>query len=776
MIKVFLSHSSKQKTFVTELADLIGRDMTIVDQFEFEANRKIKNEIQKSIGYTNIFVFLASKESLASTWCKQELEIARDLCDEGSLIFCAYLIDPSINIEDFEDDIKPWIKKFLVKTYTSVTLLARSILKRINEELWEHHPQALPRLRTFAGRSEEMMDVERLLYKKNPIGIKALVVSGFHNVGRKTFLRKVIIEKIQKQFHPSYEPIQVVLKDSDYIDSFVLQLNNIARKYGDEELYEMLINKSASHESAVDLLNTISDSNERNIISDNRFIITSQGVFVDWFVSLLEDARLHPLIHFFIASRITPKNNECRKYDSVRMMQLSPLSLEKEILLFNDYSNIIGLQIPESTYLIYLRKLTGYPDQVLDVADDFLNGGELEVKQEINQILHRYDNNVMDILNVFHNNKNAMQLLIIMTRLGFASIHLLNQFYCKEDFYSLMEEFNRYGIYQCFGPGKEFIQINPHLADYIERNKLKLNTNNENDYIKKTREIILDTQNENDDLATQLYRVREQLKDHRLKMSVKYLIPSVFLRVIVELYYSEKNSSVIELAKRILYDRNSSYYESVERSIRYWLCLAYCKEGKEQDFFVEVANLNGYHNKFLKGFYFRCQKQYPQALKFYNMALDESTGIDFAYVAKAKHEKVITLMCMDNYYEAHSLAKENYKRDPKNTYHIDAYFRCHVREKEADMSTLNELIKAMDDSYDSRKDILVPTYRAEIEYRVKHDIPQSLNELELIINSNRNQDLSYTIKLYKEVCYKQNLMSRFSKFMKNNGHCKIQVQ
>ena len=45
MIKVFLSHSSKQKTFVTELADLIGRDMTIVDQFEFEANRKIKNVI-----------------------------------------------------------------------------------------------------------------------------------------------------------------------------------------------------------------------------------------------------------------------------------------------------------------------------------------------------------------------------------------------------------------------------------------------------------------------------------------------------------------------------------------------------------------------------------------------------------------------------------------------------------------------------------------------------------------------------------------------------------
>ena len=174
MIKVFLSHSSKQKTFVTELADLIGRDMTIVDQFEFEANRKIKNEIQKSIGYTNIFVFLASKESLASTWCKQELEIARDLCDEGNLIFCAYLIDPSINIEDFEDDIKPWIKKNLVKTYTSVTLLARSILKRINEELWEHHPQALPRLRTFAGRSEEMMDVERLLYKKNPIGMYAL--------------------------------------------------------------------------------------------------------------------------------------------------------------------------------------------------------------------------------------------------------------------------------------------------------------------------------------------------------------------------------------------------------------------------------------------------------------------------------------------------------------------------------------------------------------------------------------------------------------------------
>lgn len=771
MIKVFLSHSWKQKKFILQLADLIGRDFAIVDNFEFEPARPIWDEIQKSLGYTNIFVFLASKESLNSDWCQKELESARELEDQGKLIFCAYLIDKSVKVDDFKDNIKTWVKKWLIKTYTSAPLLARAITKRINEEIWVRYPEALPRLRTFAGRGEEMSEIQTLLLKENMSKIRALVVSGFQNVGRKTILRKVITEGIQKTFHPSYEPIKVSLTSTSSIDAFIQQLNNIVRLYSDNNILELCQSAPNSHDAAIALLNKIADSNERIIIADDRCIVTPQGMFVDWFSELVQSTELSPLIHFFIASRIKPKNTEVRKLGCVREYSLAPMTLEKETLLFNQYCDVVSYQPVEKEVKPLLLQLNGYPEQVLDLVDTLKDGGLVAANESIDEIAHRFDDNMQKTLDIFRNNEHAMRLLIIMSHIGFASVDLLRKFYEDDDFYTLMAEFCKFGLYENFGPGKEFIRLNTHLADFIDRYNLKLKGADEKAYKEKVKAMIQNDDSDSEDLALQLYTIREQLLDPRFSLSVKYLLPSVILQVVSELYYSEQNESVVALAKRMLYERDSSHYNSIERSLRYWMCLAYCKLGRtkdvEKEFFEEVDNLQGYHNAFLKGFYFRCKQQYPRALTFYNKALEQANGIEFAYVAKAKHEKVIVLMSLDNYYEAHSLARENYERDKTNTFHIDAYFRCHIRSCEIDTAVIDELISAMDSSYDSRKDHLVPTYKAEYIYRKQRDIPTALDMLEDILTKYPDRECRYTIEVYKEICSKQKLMVRFNTFMNN---------
>ena len=64
MVKVFLSHSSKQKEYVEKIASYIGLDYVQMDKFDFESGRMILDEIDKSIGCSNLFVLLISEDGL----------------------------------------------------------------------------------------------------------------------------------------------------------------------------------------------------------------------------------------------------------------------------------------------------------------------------------------------------------------------------------------------------------------------------------------------------------------------------------------------------------------------------------------------------------------------------------------------------------------------------------------------------------------------------------------------------------------------------------------
>ena len=61
MAKVFLSHSSKDKTLVREIAKKLGQS-SIIDEFSFEVGNKTLDEIFRTMNISDIFVL-----SVAST-------------------------------------------------------------------------------------------------------------------------------------------------------------------------------------------------------------------------------------------------------------------------------------------------------------------------------------------------------------------------------------------------------------------------------------------------------------------------------------------------------------------------------------------------------------------------------------------------------------------------------------------------------------------------------------------------------------------------------------
>lgn len=56
MEKVFLSHSSADKTFVEAIAEKFGKDVCVYDKMCFEAGMKNLDEIFKGLDHTGIFV------------------------------------------------------------------------------------------------------------------------------------------------------------------------------------------------------------------------------------------------------------------------------------------------------------------------------------------------------------------------------------------------------------------------------------------------------------------------------------------------------------------------------------------------------------------------------------------------------------------------------------------------------------------------------------------------------------------------------------------------
>lgn len=223
------------------------------------------------------------------------------------------------------------------------------------------------------------------------------------------------------------------------------------------------------------------------------------------------------------------------------------------------------------------------------------------------------------------------------------------------------------------------------------------------------------------------------------------------MKVIINEYKDGNDNNVVILCDKILYD-NKKFYVEIVRGIRYWLCSSLCRLHNER-FFQEINYFSGYSDYFLRGFYNRHAKQYLEAEKYYQLALDEKQR-DKEYTAKAKHEMVIVKMKLGKYGDALKLAEDNYNHQKANTYHIESYFRCLVRSRKPNKYILKHLIEELKDSYDVKKDIIVSTLEAEYKFFIDGDFPEAVKDLRELIDSNPKYRY-YPFKTLDEICKKR---------------------
>lgn len=752
--KLFISHSSAQKKYVEELIEHIGRDFAIVDKYTFESGQELWNEIRSAIDECDYFIYLISEESLNSDWVQKEINYVRDKMDEDQITFCSFIIDNKIDIN--HPSIKKWIKNtYLTDRYVYPRSLSRLLKKKIRRDIWKSFPDLKFQSHLFIGREEDMRSLTQEYYDNVDICKNSIIVSGLPHVGRKRLLREFIATKIIPGVDSS-DLIEIRLSDKDSVQEFAIQLNDIVEEYEYNELLGRMKDKSETLITTIQLLNRLYEIKEHIVINDDKCIVRSNGFLTEWFLDIIKNDTLKPHLHMNIASRFTPRPDLSDIYPSIVTLQIHPLKPEEMKILFNAYASHKGLEILAKDMSILVDNFTGYPEQVIFTVDTLAKSNIAITKKIVKELVGKFDNDFHSIITEIKQDERTFQVLVLLSYFEFISYDYLCQI-CGEDIADILEKFHYYSLTESFGSGKQYISLNSAMVDYIKRVKFKLSDSYKSKLRKMTSEILKGNEDDTTDISYRLYAIKELLRKGENKIDERYLIPSFVLKVIVEEYYAGHDDNVIFLAYRIIKGYHKSAYEDIIRSIYYWLCCSLCRK-KDPRFFDEIKyfNQSSYSYYFLNGFYYRHNKKYEKAKEFYKEALNYIKDNDSDNIsAKAEHEMVIVCMILGDYDEALGLAENSYNKNPSNSYHIEAYFRCLVRSAHPNREMLRQLMDEMNNSFDSHRNIIYDTMKAEYLFFIDGDFSKAVEILRQTIYSNNGKYQNYPLRSLQEICIKR---------------------
>lgn len=757
MIKAFISHSSEQKQFVLDLVEILGRDYCIVDCYNFNSAYQTINEIYDKIDKSTVFVLLLSKASLSSEWVKEEIRYVREKLEPGCLErFWPFIIDENLSIEECPE----WMKKdkcFNLKKFKSCKILAHDIEQKFRRIIWSKNPKRKQLETLMVGRNKDIDNFENIYQSARGMNLRALVISGRDGVGKDMFISKCL-DKIGG-YDAESTPFYINLGNKEGIENFIIQLNLITRTYDETQLMTVLGGNTSEKTSfAANLVNELLNTNSVISINDDLSCVLPNRKLADWLIDLVEKSNIANKLGLFIKSHKILDSFSEIEHPFFGHINLSPLDSKDRLKLFYSLLRIYNLtDISEEDVKWFVGKLLLSPSQLVKAVEALSCKPLAFVKKDINTLISWGDMQINPMVEHFFQDEESKHILIILSKLDFVSYEILENIF-EERIIEVMEKMDEmidFGIVSVFGPQEQFFRLDHYLSDYIKRCHIKLPYDLDN-LLNEVLEEKIASSNITEDVSVYLYDKKRQILSGKGKPE-DFLIPSVVVTSVMEIYNNQDYKQVIKLCDLVLNDVHN-YFPDQERELRYWLCLALARTTNKQRFFEEVQHFRGTDYFFLRGFYHRNAMEYSQAEKCFNEALEKSPNLQ-----RAKREKVTALLAQKKYEQALGLAKENYENNPENSYQIHGYFRCLVRKTpliKGDVDMLKHLMAAMQKNLSDKQEELYTAMDIEFRYFVSHDSPSDMiklinNALSIFPNSINVKRAAQPFKLHQSIIFKE---------------------
>ena len=636
MNKVFLSHSSQDKEYVSYIADCFGRDNCVYDAFCFETGMKNLDEIFREMDRTSIFVLFLSDHALNSDWVKEELSIADELLkyDNSKLsqIF-PIIIDPKICHTDsrIPDYLKKGFNSYNLRVITSNIVAYRKIRAQQVKYLIDNHLFSPAEKECFYGRDEEITSFKKSFDSGN--GINCIISSGFPGIGRKSYLLQCL--KKSSIIEEYYTPPTISIDKLATIEDLIVKLSEVG--FGNNTIDDVakLSNIEQKIDILVDALTCIQDYKEQVIIYDNGCLINRTGNLVYWFERALN--RIRPEATIIIAASYNINMYELRKYSNIFSRPLSTLPYHEWMGLMRVYGQMLNLDLSIKDREYFKDILTGYPPQVRYCVELIKDTSLDEVKNNPHPLTENFSNKVTEMLNSAipdEMREDAYCLLSFLSMYGIVPSNLLSEILtAKESYGQIFSLFKTLTICRYLGISNEYIEVNPLVSDYIQRNRFETSSEIKlliNKKISEFNESINDTDKL---LAEDFENIKYYLKSNVMKgkdIPARFMYSTVYLSSIYELYNHQKYKQVINVVEKLKESGTFVKYDPpIQDRIQGYYCRALAREidpkfYSEVEYFHPSNKSSGDYKEynFLRGFMFRHNSEFGKALDRYKNVLN----------------------------------------------------------------------------------------------------------------------------------------------------------
>ena len=360
------------------------------------------------------------------------------------------------------------------------------------------------------------------------------------------------------------------------------------------------------------------------------------------------------------------------------------------------------------------------------------------------------------------NDMKKMEFLALLGSFDYISVSYILSIVKDENKYlSYIEEFYSVGICEYVGVLKEYIRVNDTIKDYLQRSEYKVSKEHMDILKNNVRNFVRNIEDEDYDIPQLLYNLKIALLEG-IDIDEKYIVPSIYLKTMNDLYFAGKNKEVVDFADKALLSL-SFMDDRIIFEIRYLLCSALAKL-RNSRFLNEVQKIDGADHDFLFGFYYRQIGKFDKALERINSSLEKRPNF-----SKAKREKVQAYIGMQDYDSALDLARINYENYKDNPYHIQAYFSCLIKsDNQSDKEEiLKELIENMENIGTSLAKEMTLRFKAQYAAFIDGDYEESIAIIDQAICMNKSIHYARLVKFdiaerFGDIITMENIVAYFS--------------
>lgn len=350
-MKAFLSHSWSDKEFVTAVAEELGRQFCVFDEYWFRTGEEFKTSIEQGLDESSVFVLFASIESLKSIYVNFEIneawyqKLQRNL--RKSLV---YLIDSSVTVHDLPN----WLQRSLVQRENAPQIIARAIRAHLDEFLRERQTPY------FLGRARESEELQAALVPidgSRPPHV--VLVSGLPGIGRRSLVRHVIPSILGLR-----ESVEIRIDEGDSIHDICVKIADRVEPYSTDDGLKRIVAsiRALSEEDALRRATTniriLVDSNAIPILTDEGGMLDSEGSVSRPMQVLVESVEATTDAYCVLVSMRRPQQGVL---GSVKTVVLQPLAETAIKQLLAKIAADIGLTLKPDEISILAQYVAGYP-------------------------------------------------------------------------------------------------------------------------------------------------------------------------------------------------------------------------------------------------------------------------------------------------------------------------------------------------------------------------------------------------------------------------------